>query len=112
MDDHVVLKSMNLSWLQHLDVAGAIAIAVCLVISLIGSYIDSILLIFMLPFGFTINIFLRWFQSFYFYEYVKCAECRSKINYFKNGKKIPSEQAWGALRQGKGCRVCGWKPIV
>ena len=112
MDDHAVLKSMKLSWLQHLDLVGAVIIAITLLLALLGSYLDSLVLMLLFPIGIGINVFLRWFQKFYFYEFAICPKCSSKLNYFKNGNKIPSEKAWGALRQGKGCKACGWKPLA
>ena len=112
MDDHAVLKSMKLSWLQHLDLAGAVIITITFLLALVGSYLDSLILMLAFPIGIGINVFLRWFQNIYFYELVKCPKCSSKLNYFKNGKKVPSEQAWGSLRQGKGCKKCGWQPTI
>jgi hypothetical protein len=112
MDDDSVIKAMKLSWLQHLDVVGVGIVAVSIMIALIGLYLDAKSLLVLPPLAVAANFLLRWFQIYYFYEHVKCNECGARLNYFKNGNKVPSEQAWRRLRKGIACRVCGWKPIV
>ncbi len=103
---------MGIGWLQHLDVAGTIIMFITALIAIVGSSLGNKCLVILFPIGITINFIFRWFEKYYFYELVKCPSCKSKLNYFKNGNRVSSEQAWGQLRRGYGCRVCKWKPKI
>ena len=47
---------------------------------------------------------------FCFYHLIKCPTCGKKLNKYKNGKNMPTKNAFTALEKGTGCRWCGWTP--
>lgn len=47
---------------------------------------------------------------FVFYNLLTCPACGGRLNRFRNGKRVPGKQAHTQLRNGFGCRHCGWKP--
>jgi hypothetical protein len=62
--------------------------------------------------GFALALVVTLVQSYCFYNLVKCPVCRSKLNRFKNGRKVPLKQAYTQLQNGYGCRRCGWTPCA
>jgi hypothetical protein len=53
--------------------------------------------------------FICWLA---FYNLLRCPACQAKLNRFKNGNRVPSKQAHAELKNGSGCRHCGWKPAA
>jgi hypothetical protein len=62
--------------------------------------------------GFPLAFVVAFIQWYCFYDLVKCPACNGKLNRFKNGNRVPIKQAHTQLRNGYGCRHCGWKPDV
>ena len=110
VDDNAILKTMKLNWLQKLDLVGFALTAFGLLLTIAGSFLGNFEMLFAFPIAILVNFFLRWFQTYYFYEQVKCPICHARLNYFKNGNKVPDAEAWSRLRRGQGCRCCDWSP--
>jgi hypothetical protein len=62
--------------------------------------------------GAAISLAMTLYASYAFYNLVRCPACGGKLNRFKNGKKVPTKQAFTQLKAGHRCRHCGWQPSV
>ena len=43
-----------------------------------------------------------------FYYTVLCPQCGNRMNFYKNGKKVPQKNAYTRLDTRGPCRHCGW----
>jgi hypothetical protein len=112
MEKNITLDVLGLKWLEFIDLVGSISLAVGAIVGGIGYFVVSKNFIWLFVFCLFMAIVFNLSHQSIFYALVKCPNCKSKLNYFKNGNKVPNEQAWGDLRRGKACRHCGWQPIA
>ena len=107
-----LLEATNKQWVVVLELAATGALLLGIVVNFVFAAWRPNLL--GLGFGVGLAAFFAMsaFASYAFYNFVKCPSCGNKLNRFKNGKKVPSKQAYTQLKAGHCCRHCGWQPAV
>ena len=104
------LKIIRMQWLEFYDFLSP----ACLIFGVIATGAGYLFDVHQLKFAMLIALvgsaFFYFFEDYFFYDLVKCPKCKEKLNVFKNGNRVPDNQAWNQLSNDYGCRHCGWKP--
>ncbi len=110
MKHYPLLQATNKQWIVALEIWSGYV----LLCGAAASLVIAVWSADMMGLGFGAGLVLSFAMSFYaryaFYNLVKCPSCGKKLNRFKNGKRVPSKQAYTQLQVGKRCRHCGWEP--
>lgn len=105
------LIALNKNWIFWLDRAGIYTLPIG---ALITPYLMLSLQISLLycVIGILATSFILGVIHHYCLRHlVKCPKCGWNLTQFKDGTHIPPKHVYNALKAGKACLNCGWKPF-
>ena len=98
-------------WVSALDVASTVILIASVALGIaLAVFVDGALLVTVVGIGVALSIAAGIANYHVFYNHVNCPRCKGNLNRYKNGKNVPTKQAYSQLANGYGCRHCDWKP--
>ena len=107
---YALLEAIGKQWIVSVEILATALFGVCIVANFVVGYIWPDLFGLGALVGFVALFAVSLFGREMFYRGVHCPACKNRLNYFKNGKRVPLKQAYTQLRAGGSCRHCGWQP--
>ena len=106
------LQELGLTWIFHLEWISAAVLPGSIVVGFLLAAVSRQEDALGAPtaIGFVVSLLFLFAHHYFFFSRVLCPSCGGKLNRFKNAKNVPVKQAYTQLRNGYGCRHCGWKP--
>lgn len=109
---YALLEAIGKQWVVGVDMWAMAFFGVCVVANFAVGYFRPDLFGIVVLVGLPVAFAISFFGDEVFYRGVRCPACKERLNYFKNGKRVPSKQAFAQLREGGRCRHCGWEPTA